>query len=88
MLCGYFKINCKRYPPFLADTPKQTCFKIVRYNQTLEIPNNVMSKEAEDLIKKFLTGAKNRIGYNSVDEIKNHKFFKGIDWDTIRYYYN
>jgi protein-serine/threonine kinase len=54
------------------------------FKQTLEIPENVMSKEAEDLIRSFLTDAKNRIGYNSVEEIKKHKFFKGIDWDEIR----
>ena len=27
---------------------------------------------------------KTRLGSNSIDEIKNHRFFKGIDWDKLR----
>lgn len=31
-----------------------------------------------------MTDAKNRIGLNTVDEIKKHPWFKGIDWSNIR----
>ena len=26
----------------------------------------------------------NRLGRNSSDEVKNHPFFSGVDWNTIR----
>jgi protein-serine/threonine kinase len=39
------------------------------------------TKEAKDLIKKLLrVNPEKRIGFN---QIKNHNFFKGINWDSI-----
>lgn len=78
MLCGY--------PPFLSDNPVQTCHKIVRWREFLEFPDDLeISKEAMDLICRFLTDAEQRIGReHGVEEIKKHPFFKGIDWDNIR----
>jgi len=43
-----------------------------------------LSPEAEDLIRRFCCDKIDRIGKNGVEEIKNHAFFKGIDWDNIR----
>ena len=44
-----------------------------------------ISYEAEDLIRKFLTHADQRLGrYGGADEIKAHPFFRGVDWNTIR----
>jgi hypothetical protein len=63
----------------------QTCYRIVNFNEYLEFPDDIdISDEAKDLIINLLTDANKRLGYNSVDEIKNHAFFKGIDWDNIR----
>lgn len=79
MLCGY--------PPFYADDPIQTCHKIVRWREFLQFPSKdevVLSAEAYDLMRRFLTDANKRIGCNGIDEIKQHPFFRGIDWDRIR----
>ncbi len=76
------------YPPFYADDPIKTCQKIVRWKHFLEFPEDVdVSADAVDLLKNLLCDAPNRIGTrdgSSVDEIKRHPFFKGIDWQLIR----
>ena len=74
------------WPPFCAETPHETYRKIINWQETLQIPDDVhLSPEAEDLIKRLLTSAEHRLGrYGGSDEIKQHPFFRGVDWDTIR----
>lgn len=44
-----------------------------------------MSPEAADLIKKLLVlDPAKRLGANGADEIKQHPFFKGVNWSTLR----
>jgi hypothetical protein len=43
-----------------------------------------MSQEAEDLIKKLICPANERLGVKGINDIKYHPFFKGINWDNIR----
>lgn len=53
-----------------------------------------MSIEAENLIRKLIASPgiyivnppENRLGSNGVEAIKNHPFFKGVDWNNIRKY--
>ena len=58
-------------------------------NRTIEWPDigygqDMMFPEAKDIIDKFLDpNPLTRLGTNGFDEIKNHPFFKGIDWDKI-----
>lgn len=43
-----------------------------------------MRPDAADLIKKFLTvDPEKRLGYKGVEEIKNHPFFYGTDWNNL-----
>ena len=66
------------------------CFPIENRKKNLEnlinevkFPENI-NENAKDLILKLMTiEPKERIGYNSVDEIKNHKFFNDIDFDKV-----
>ena len=45
----------------------------------------MISEEAKDLITKLLDrNFKNRLGAYDVDDIKNHPFFEGIDWNNIK----
>lgn len=45
----------------------------------------MISEEAVDIIKKLLTiDHEKRLGANSVNEIKKHSWFQGIDWINIR----
>jgi len=49
----------------------------------LEIPNN-LSAEAKDLITKLLErDPEQRIGVKDRNELRNHPFFAGIDWEKL-----
>lgn len=70
------------YPPFCSENPHQTYQKIIKWEEYLQFPNDVhLSREAEDMVRRLLTHADNRL---SVDQIKSHPFFYGVDWTTIR----
>lgn len=58
---------------------------IANFRKHFEIPKDAnISKEADDLMRKLITEEENRLGRNGAEEIKNHPFFKGIDWKNIR----
>jgi len=71
------------YPPFFHDTPFKIYEKILQGK--IEFPR-FLDTSAKDLIKKLLKKDKTkRIGClkNGVDDIKNHKWFKGVDWKIL-----
>lgn len=73
------------FPPFYADTPNETCRKIVNWKKYLSFPSSVnISRDAIDLILNLITDVDKRLGYHGADEVKAHPFFKGIDWKNIR----
>ena len=58
--------------------------QIINWRQHLRFPPDVnISPEAKDLIQRFLCDVENRLGTRSVDDIQNHPFFKGVDWDNL-----
>lgn len=68
-------------PPFLADSPRHTALKIVRWRETLVFPPQFnVSAEAIDLIKKLLCDKEDRLDF---EQIKNHSFFNGIDFENV-----
>lgn len=70
------------YPPFYADEPKITCQKILNWKRTFKVPKDAkISSSATDLIYKLVCDKEDRL---NVDEIKNHVFFNGIDWNSLR----
>ena len=72
MFCGYhpFRSKTKKIDPSI-------------YLRKTYIPDKV-GKNAKDLIEKlFVSDPKKRLGYNSADEVKNHPFFKDIDFDKV-----
>ncbi|KAM9969870.1 hypothetical protein ACTFIW_007816 [Dictyostelium discoideum] len=78
------------YPPFCSESIRETYHKIMNWKQTLpkimeEAKAEVnLSPEAQDLIERFLTDPMTRIGFNGVEEIQSHPFFKGVDWRRLR----
>jgi len=73
------------YPPFFADDPSATCQKILHWRKTFSIPKEAkLSPSASDLIRRLVTEPQDRLGRNGAQEIKNHPFFYGLNWDTIR----
>eukprot|EP00792_Barthelona_sp_PAP020_P008818 TRINITY_DN3250_c4_g6_i1.p1 TRINITY_DN3250_c4_g6~~TRINITY_DN3250_c4_g6_i1.p1 ORF type:complete len:442 (+),score=156.22 TRINITY_DN3250_c4_g6_i1:87-1412(+) len=72
------------YAPFFANTPVETCRKIVHFKKYLNLPSSPKtSPEAQHLIKSLLRGPRRRLGRNGVEEIKSHPFFEGIDWGKL-----
>ena len=70
MLCGYFPIENRK-------------INIENFKNDIKFPENV-SENAKDLILKLMKiEPKERLGYNSVDEIINHPFFNGVDFDKV-----
>ncbi|XP_020257160.1 probable serine/threonine protein kinase IREH1 [Asparagus officinalis] len=71
-------------PPFNAEHP-QTIFDNI-LNRKIPWPQvpEEMSYEAYDLIDKLLTEDPNqRLGARGAPEVKQHVFFKNINWDTL-----
>ncbi|XP_077485568.1 serine/threonine-protein kinase LATS2-like isoform X2 [Amblyomma americanum] len=69
-------------PPFLANTPSETQYKVLHWETTLQIPKMAqLSPESTDLILRLCCGAEQRLGRNGADEIKAHPFFASIDFE-------
>ena len=73
------------YAPFCAQETREVCERILNFKKYLQVPPEIkLSKEAEDLINKFINDPNKRLGKNGSEEIKAHPFFNGIDWENIR----
>ena len=57
---------------------------IIDYNNlTISFIDDIKDS-SKDLIKKLLVvNPKERIGFNSIDDIKNHDFFKNVDFNKV-----
>ncbi|XP_027367908.1 serine/threonine-protein kinase 38-like isoform X2 [Abrus precatorius] len=72
------------YPPFYSDEPMLTCRKIVNWRTHLKFPEEAkLSAEAKDLICRLLCNVDQRLGTKGADEIKAHRWFKGIEWEKL-----
>lgn len=71
-------------PPFNAEHPQQIFDNII--NSDIPWPRipDEMSYEAYDLIDKLLTeNPVQRLGATGAKEVKQHPFFKNVNWDTL-----
>ncbi|AEE76015.1 Protein kinase superfamily protein [Arabidopsis thaliana] len=71
-------------PPFNAEHPQQIFDNIL--NRKIPWPHvpEEMSAEAHDIIDRFLTeDPHQRLGARGAAEVKQHIFFKDINWDTL-----
>lgn len=77
------------YPPFHDDTPDKVFQNIL--NGDINWPplsededSKICPPSAKDLIRKLLTlDPQDRLGFNGAEEIKNHSFFRDIEWDKL-----
>lgn len=73
------------YPPFCSETPQETYHKILDWQNQLEFPPEIaISNTAISLIRSLVTSSDKRLGRDGILQFKKHRFFKGVDWDTIR----
>ncbi|KAG5882138.1 hypothetical protein JTB14_005967 [Gonioctena quinquepunctata] len=87
-VCDWWSVGVILYemlvgqPPFLANTPAETQYKVINWETTLQIPKQAnLSKESTDLILKLCCSADKRLGKNDSSEVKSHPFFKAIDYE-------
>eukprot|EP00178_Gracilaria_changii_P023250 TRINITY_DN70568_c0_g1_i1.p1 TRINITY_DN70568_c0_g1~~TRINITY_DN70568_c0_g1_i1.p1 ORF type:complete len:925 (-),score=160.32 TRINITY_DN70568_c0_g1_i1:4495-7269(-) len=76
------------YPPFYHRDPECVGHMICHWRQYLrvpkEIPSSRLSDAAKHLIFSLLREAPYRLGARrGLQEFKEHRFFEGIDWDTL-----
>ena len=73
------------YPPFYSDSSTETCKKILNWENNLEIRSEAnISKEAVDILKKLINDPEKRLGRNGAEEVKQHPFFKNVDWKHVK----
>ncbi|KAL7714572.1 non-specific serine/threonine protein kinase [Entamoeba marina] len=85
----YFSLGCVIYemligePPFSDETP-EAIFKRIQTNDYTWPSEPVVSKEAYNIVNRLLdNNEKRRLGAITVEDVKRHKFFKGIKWNTL-----
>ncbi|KAJ2902259.1 hypothetical protein MKZ38_000800 [Zalerion maritima] len=73
------------WPPFCAEDHHDTYRKIVNWRQSLYFPDDItLGREAENLIRSLICNTENRLGSGGAQEIKNHSFFRGVEFDSLR----
>ena len=73
------------YAPFCSKETNEVCYKVLHFENFLSFPDKVkISFYAKDLILKLITNNNSRLGKNGSEEIKNHPFFKGVNWKKIK----
>lgn len=74
------------WPPFCAEEPHDTYRKIVDWPRHLSFPaDQQLGPEAEHFIRSLICDSANRLGrVGGAQELKNHPFFHGVNWDGLR----
>ncbi|KAJ1814802.1 Serine/threonine-protein kinase [Coemansia sp. RSA 2598] len=73
------------YPPFCSENSHETYRKIMHWREALVFPDDVrLSPEAVHLIRSLLCDQQHRLGRNGAWELKQHPFFSGVDWASLR----
>ncbi|KAF9437362.1 hypothetical protein BGZ76_001030 [Entomortierella beljakovae] len=83
VICYEFLYGC---PPFHGDTPEQVFENILSRDIDWHEaePDLDVSPEAHDFMERLLCyDPQLRLGANGAEEVKNHPFFKEINWDTL-----
>ena len=73
------------HAPFFSKITNEVCYKVINHKKFLTFPKKIkITDNAKDLIKKLICDSNCRLGKNGVQEIKNHPFFKDINWNKLK----
>jgi serine/threonine-protein kinase RIM15 len=71
-------------PPFHAETPEKVFENILSGHIEWHEDWIEFSDEARNFMQRLMTlNTNERLGANGAEEVKNHPFFQGIDWDKV-----
>ncbi|KAH9929845.1 uncharacterized protein B0H18DRAFT_1149238 [Fomitopsis serialis] len=71
-------------PPFHDETPEKVFENILSGRVQWHEGYMDISPEAKDFMQRLMTqDPSRRLGANGADEVKDHPFFAGIDWDKV-----
>ncbi len=70
--------------PFSGDTVEELFKNILSQNvEYPDISEEDWPQETDDFVRRLLDpNPRTRLGSKSIDEIKNHPYFKGVDWNS------
>jgi len=72
------------YPPFHAETPDKVFENILSRNIDWHKDDIQLPDEAYDFMERLLTlDPEQRLGRNGPEEVRQHPFFKDLDWDKL-----
>ncbi|KAF9970210.1 Serine/threonine-protein kinase MRCK gamma [Actinomortierella ambigua] len=73
-------------PPYFAESAMGIIRLLRDHEKNLKFDKGgpELSDHCRDLITRLLARKDNRLGTKGVEEIKDHPFFNGIDWENIR----
>ncbi|XP_045543820.1 microtubule-associated serine/threonine-protein kinase 2 isoform X7 [Salmo salar] len=76
-----FLVGCA---PFFGDTPEELFGQVISDEITWPEEEEALPNDAQDLISKLLRqNPLERLGTGSAFEVKQHRFFYNLDWNTL-----
>ncbi|XP_069160748.1 serine/threonine-protein kinase Genghis Khan isoform X2 [Procambarus clarkii] len=73
--------------PFYAESLVETYGKIMNHKNCFDFPTDLgydVSEEAKELMRQLICASEYRLGKNGISDFKNHPWFAGVDWETLR----